>query len=36
VISGIKSQTHKGAGYNEFSLDDTAGKERSPSTASTT
>ena len=36
VISGIKSQTHKGAGYNEISADDTAGKERSPSTASTT
>ena len=28
VISGIKSQTHKGAGYNEISADDTAGKER--------
>jgi type VI secretion system secreted protein VgrG len=28
VISGIKSQTHKGAGYNEVSCDDTAGKER--------
>jgi type VI secretion system secreted protein VgrG len=28
VISGVKSQTHKGAGYNEFSLDDTAGKEK--------
>jgi type VI secretion system secreted protein VgrG len=28
VISGVKSDTHKGAGYNEMSLDDTAGKER--------
>ena len=28
VISGVKSQTHKGAGFNEMSLDDTAGKER--------
>jgi type VI secretion system secreted protein VgrG len=28
VISGIKSDTHKGAGYNEFSMDDTAGKEK--------
>ena len=28
VISGVKSDTHKGAGNNEFSLDDTAGKER--------
>jgi type VI secretion system secreted protein VgrG len=28
VLSGVKSQTHKGAGYNEMSLDDTAGKER--------
>jgi type VI secretion system secreted protein VgrG len=28
VLSGIKSQTHKGAGYNELSMDDTAGKER--------
>jgi len=28
VISGIKSDTHKGDGYNEMSLDDTAGKER--------
>jgi type VI secretion system secreted protein VgrG len=28
VISGIKSDTHKGSGYNEISLDDTAGKER--------
>jgi type VI secretion system secreted protein VgrG len=28
VLSGIKSDTHKGAGYNEFSMDDTAGKEK--------
>ena len=28
VLSGIKSQTHKGGGYNELSMDDTAGKER--------
>src|SRR5262245_52168837 len=28
VISGIKSDTHKGGGYNEISADDTAGKER--------
>jgi type VI secretion system secreted protein VgrG len=28
VISGMKSQTHKGAGFNEMSMDDTAGKER--------
>ena len=28
VISGVKSDTHKGGGYNEMSLDDTAGKER--------
>lgn len=27
VVSGIKSQTHKGAGYNELTMDDTAGKE---------
>ena len=27
VISGMKSKTHKGAGYNEMSMDDTAGKE---------
>ncbi len=27
VISGLKSKTHKGAGYNEMSMDDTAGKE---------
>ena len=25
--TGMKSQTHKGDGYNEFSMDDTAGKE---------
>ncbi len=28
VLSGIKSQTHKGAGYNELSMDDTAGVEK--------
>ncbi len=28
VISGLKSQTHKGSGYNEMSMDDTAGKEK--------
>jgi type VI secretion system secreted protein VgrG len=28
VISGIKSDTHKGSGFNELSMDDTAGKER--------
>jgi type VI secretion system secreted protein VgrG len=28
VVSGLKSQTHKGAGYNELSMDDTAGKEK--------
>ncbi|MDQ2779499.1 MAG: type VI secretion system tip protein VgrG [Pseudomonadota bacterium] len=27
VLSGIKSKTHKGSGYNELSMDDTAGKE---------
>ncbi|WKB53292.1 type VI secretion system Vgr family protein [Eleftheria terrae] len=27
VVSGLKSQTHKGAGYNELAMDDTAGKE---------
>ena len=27
VISGLKSNTHKGKGYNEMSMDDTAGKE---------
>ncbi|MDA1016550.1 MAG: type VI secretion system tip protein TssI/VgrG [Planctomycetota bacterium] len=26
--SGMKSQTHKGAGFNEISMDDTAGKEQ--------
>jgi type VI secretion system secreted protein VgrG len=26
--SGMKSQTYKGAGYNEISMDDTAGKEQ--------
>jgi len=28
VVSGVKSNTHKGSGYNEISLDDTAGKEK--------
>jgi type VI secretion system secreted protein VgrG len=28
VLSGVKSNTHKGSGNNEVSLDDTAGKER--------
>jgi type VI secretion system secreted protein VgrG len=28
VVSGIKSQTHRGSGYNELSMDDTAGKEK--------
>jgi len=28
VLSGIKSNTHKGSGYNELSMDDTAGKEK--------
>jgi len=28
VVSGIKTKTHKGAGYNEISLDDTKGKEK--------
>jgi type VI secretion system secreted protein VgrG len=28
VLSGTKSKTHKGSGFNEMSLDDTAGKER--------
>jgi type VI secretion system secreted protein VgrG len=28
VVSGIKSNTHKGKGYNELSMDDTAGKEK--------
>lgn len=27
VVSGIKSDTHKGGGYNEMSFDDTAGDE---------
>jgi len=27
VVSGIKSDTHKGSGYNEISMDDTPGKE---------
>jgi type VI secretion system secreted protein VgrG len=28
VVSGIKSDTHKGDGYNEMSMDDTAGNEK--------
>jgi type VI secretion system secreted protein VgrG len=28
VVSGLKSQTHKGKGSNELSMDDTAGKEK--------
>jgi type VI secretion system secreted protein VgrG len=28
VSSGVKSSTHKGSGYNEMSMDDTAGKEK--------
>ena len=28
VVSGIKTQTHKGQGYNELSMDDTAGAEK--------
>ena len=28
VVSGIKSNTHKGSGFNELSMDDTAGKEK--------
>lgn len=28
VTSGIKSNTHKGKGFNELSMDDTAGKEK--------
>lgn len=28
VVSGLKSQTHKGSGYNEMSMEDTAGKEK--------
>jgi len=27
TTSGMKSNTHKGSGYNEFAMDDTAGKE---------
>ena len=28
VVSGLKSNTHKGKGYNEMSMDDTTGKEK--------
>jgi type VI secretion system secreted protein VgrG len=28
VVSGVKSHTHKGSGFNEMSMDDTAGKEK--------
>jgi type VI secretion system secreted protein VgrG len=28
VLSGVKSDTHKGGGYNEMSFDDTAGTEK--------
>ena len=28
VVSGLKSNTHKGSGYNEMTMDDTAGKEK--------
>ena len=28
VVSGIKSKSHKATGYNELSMDDTAGKEK--------
>jgi type VI secretion system secreted protein VgrG len=28
VVSGLKSNTHKGTGYNEMSMDDTKGKEK--------
>jgi type VI secretion system secreted protein VgrG len=28
VVSGLKSNTHKGRGYNEMTMDDTAGKEK--------
>lgn len=28
VVSGLKSNTHKGRGYNEMSMNDTAGKEK--------
>jgi type VI secretion system secreted protein VgrG len=28
VVSGLRSKTHKGQGYNEMSMDDTTGKEK--------
>ena len=28
VVSGFKSNTHKGHGFNEMTMDDTAGKEK--------
>jgi type VI secretion system secreted protein VgrG len=28
VVSGMRSKTHKGSGYNEMSMDDTTGKEK--------
>jgi type VI secretion system secreted protein VgrG len=28
VVSGMRSKTHKGQGYNEMSMDDTAGREK--------
>ncbi|MPZ21620.1 MAG: type VI secretion system tip protein VgrG, partial [Luteitalea sp.] len=28
VVSGLRSNTHKGRGYNEISIDDTAGREK--------
>jgi type VI secretion system secreted protein VgrG len=28
MVSGLKSDTHKGSGYNEISMNDTAGKEK--------
>jgi type VI secretion system secreted protein VgrG len=28
MVSGVKSDTHKGSGYNEISMNDTAGKEK--------
>jgi type VI secretion system secreted protein VgrG len=28
VVSGLKSNTHKGSGYNAMTMDDTAGKEK--------
>jgi len=28
VVSGLRSKTHKGSGYNEMTMDDTAGKEK--------